>query len=75
MNALIKSSPVGDWSAKTAKSGSKSPKKELSLEFRNPDILNKEEGADNFYNDQSVTSSSSLKESMLENDYNYVPRF
>ena len=75
VNASIDSNPVGDSTAKNERAEPKSPTKELSWESKDLRILNKEEGADNFYNDQSVTSSSSLKESMLENDYNYVPRF
>ncbi|WP_425919416.1 hypothetical protein [Acinetobacter sp. TSRC1-2] len=71
MNALIKSSPVGDWPAKTARSGSKSPRKELSLESRNPDILNKEERADNFYKNQSATVISKRNESTVDESYEY----
>lgn len=75
MNASIENSPVGDSAAKNDRAEPKPPMKELSLEPKDPSILNKEDKADNFYKNQSVTSSRSRKESTPENSYDSGPSF
>ncbi|WP_180174838.1 relaxase/mobilization nuclease domain-containing protein [Acinetobacter sp. YH01022] len=75
VNASIENSPVGDSAAKNDRAEPKPPMKELSLEPKDPSILNKEDKADNFYKNQSVTSSRSRKESTPENSYDSGPSF
>jgi len=74
-NASIENSPVGDSAAKNDRAEPKQPAKEFSLEPKVPSILNKEDKADNFYKNQSVTSNNSRKESTPENNYDYGPGF
>lgn len=68
-------SSVNHSAAKNDRSEPKDLTKELSLEPKDPSILNKEERADNFYNNQSMTSSRSRKESIPENSYDYGPGY
>lgn len=75
VNASIENSPVGDSTAKNDRAEPKPPTKESSLEPKDPSILNKEDKADNFYKNQSVTSSRSRKESTPENSYDSGPSF
>jgi hypothetical protein len=75
VNASIENSPVDDSTAKNAKAEPRPPMKELSLEPKDPSILNKEDRADNFYKNQSVALSKSRKESTQENSYDYGPGF
>ena len=75
VNASIENSPVGDSTAKNSKAEPKPLTKELSLEPKDPSILNKEDRADNFYKNQSVASRKSRKESTQENSYDYGPGF
>jgi hypothetical protein len=75
VNASIENSPVSDSASKNDRPEPKLPMKELSLEPKDPSILNKEDKADNFYKNQSVTSSRSRKESTPENSYDYGPGF
>lgn len=71
VNASIENSPVGDSTAINARAEPRLPTKELSLEPKDPSILNKEDRADNFYKNQSVASSKTRKESTQENSYDY----
>ena len=75
VNASIENSPVGDSAAKNDRTEPKSPTKELNLEPKDPNIVNNEEKADNFYNNQSVAASRSRKESTPEDSYDYGPDF
>ena len=75
VNAAIENSPIGNSAAKNDSAEPKPPRRELSLEPKDPSIINKEDRADNFYKNQSVTSRNSRKESTQENSYDYGPGF
>ena len=75
VNTSIENSPAVDSAAKNDSASPKSPMKGLSLEPKDPSILNKEDRADNFYKNQSEQSSGSRKESTPENSYDYGPSF
>ena len=76
-NAAIEQSPASDDSIRNERSQATAPTTttELSLEPRDTRILNKEERASNFYNNQAVTSRGSSKESTPENNHDYRPGF
>ena len=76
-NAAIEQRPASDDSIRNERSQATAPTTttELSLEPRDTRILNKEERASNFYNNQAVTSSGSSKESTPENNHDYRPGF
>lgn len=75
VNAAIENSPIGNSAAKNDSAEPKPPRRELSLEPKDPSILNKEDRAENFYRNQSVISNSSRKEPTQENSYDYGPGF
>ena len=76
-NAAIEQRPASDDSIRNERSQATAPTTttELSLEPRDTRILNKEERASNFYNNQAVTSRGSSKESTPKNNHDYRPGF
>ena len=80
-NASIEQSPARDDSIRNERSQATAPTAttttttKLSLEPRDTRILNKEERASNFYNNQAVTSRGSSKESTPKNNHDYRPGF